>query len=56
MASFRLYRGSQVKHSPQLSPIGLEFADQCMNLVQLERAHPPLIKAHASLPYPLERA
>jgi len=56
MTSFRLYRGSQAKQRAQLSPIGLEFADQCINLVQLERAHPPMIKAYASLPYPLERA
>ncbi len=56
MASFRLYRGSRAKRRAQLSPIGLEFADTCVNLVQLQQAHPPLIKAYASLPYPLERA
>jgi type IV pilus assembly protein PilM len=56
MASFRLYRGSQAKQRQELSPIGLEFADEQVNLVQLQNAHPPIIQAHASLPYPLERA
>lgn len=40
----------------QVSPIGLEFADEQVNLVQLVSAEPPVIRAHASLPYPVERA
>ena len=39
-----------------ISPIGLEFADERANLVQLKQAHPPLIRAYASVQYPVERA
>jgi type IV pilus assembly protein PilM len=39
-----------------ISPIGLEFADAQLNLVQLQQAKPPLIKAYASQAYPIERA
>jgi type IV pilus assembly protein PilM len=39
-----------------ISAIGLELADERLNLVQLTRAHPPLISAQASVPYPIDRA
>jgi type IV pilus assembly protein PilM len=47
--------GSQAKRA-SLSPIGLEFADERLNLVQLRAGHPPSIAAHASLPYPVGKA
>ncbi len=47
---------SQILRRDLISPIGLEFADAQLNLVQLQQANPPLIKAYASLPYPIERA
>jgi len=56
MASLaKLRLGPQSGRRDLISPIGLEFADEGVNLVQLQWAHPPLIKAHASLPYPVER-
>ena len=39
-----------------ISPIGLEFAEQQLNVVQLIQGHPPIIKRYASEPYPIERA
>jgi type IV pilus assembly protein PilM len=39
-----------------VSPIGLEFADQRCNVVQLSSGNPPTIRAHASVSYPVARA
>lgn len=54
LGSLRLgpQRGAKVA----ISPIGLEFADQRCNVVQLSSGNPPVIRAHASVPYPVARA
>lgn len=46
----------QAHRASLASPIGLDFGDEQLNLVQLQNAQPPVIRACASLPYPLERA
>ena len=49
-------RVAQPKHNARVSPIGLEFAERHLNAVQLRSAEPPVLKAHASVPYPADRA
>jgi len=51
-----LRRVAQKTSSAGISPIGLEFAEQCLNAVQLAFGEPPVLKAHASVPYPVDRA
>ncbi len=46
----------QSSRAALVSSIGLELADEQLNLVQLQAADPPLIKACASLRYPVARA
>jgi type IV pilus assembly protein PilM len=50
-----LLLGPQGRQS-SVSPIGLEFADERLNVVQLFAGHPPSITAHASVPYTVARA
>jgi len=52
----RLRFGPERRAKVAISPIGLEFADQGCNVVQLLSGNPPTIRAHASAPYPVARA
>lgn len=51
-----LRRIAQPKTSARISPIGLEFAERHLNAVQLRSAQPPVLKARASVPYPVDKA
>ena len=51
-----LRRVAQPKINARVSPIGLEFAERRLNAVQLRSAEPPVFKARASVPYPVDRA
>ena len=53
LASLRL--GPRRGAKAAVSPIGLEFGDQRLNVVQLAHGSPPVIRAHACVPYPVAR-
>ena len=40
----------------RLSPIGLEFAEDRLNAAQFAHGEPPVLRAQASVPYPVARA
>jgi type IV pilus assembly protein PilM len=52
----RLGLRPQLGRRARVSAIGVEFADEQLNLVQLQHPDRPLIRAFASVPYPVERA